>query len=138
MSVPEHLWRFPTRAAIDALAERFTLPNTPDMQDWAWEVADPCRIDEFLAAYQSSELTDDERFTLMEIILQSFADASGSLSDDTRWSLTLSLLDKNVALHIYSIWYWSDLENDLGEEDQWKVTPFLRKLLDHHSKQFAQ
>ncbi|MCP5384447.1 MAG: hypothetical protein H6913_07510 [Altererythrobacter sp.] len=44
------------------------------MQDWEFEVADANRIDEFLSAYQSQELTDDERFTLMEMIIQSFED----------------------------------------------------------------
>jgi hypothetical protein len=70
--IPEHLWRSPTRAAINALALRFDLPNTQGMQDWEHEVADADRIHEFIAAYQSGQLDDDERFTLMELIIQSF------------------------------------------------------------------
>jgi hypothetical protein len=109
MSVPEHLWRFPTRAAIDALARRFGLPNTPGMQDWEWEVADPDRIAEFLAAYESGELSDDERFTLMETLLQSFEDLPEPTASDPRWQRTLQLLAQNVQLHRYSLWYWSDV-----------------------------
>jgi hypothetical protein len=50
------------------------LESCPHMQDWEWEVADSERINEFPSAYESGELSDDERFTLMETILQSFED----------------------------------------------------------------
>jgi hypothetical protein len=70
MTVPEHLWRFPTEQAIASLAARFDLPNESYMQDWEWEVADPERIDEYITVYNSGELNDDERFTLMETIVQ--------------------------------------------------------------------
>jgi hypothetical protein len=83
--VPEHLWRYPTRAAIDALALKFGFSNTPQIQDWAWEAADSDRIDEFIAAYKSGQLNDDERFALMETIIQSFEDLGEALYADTRW-----------------------------------------------------
>lgn len=129
MSIPEHLWRFPTAEAIDRLARRFGLPNTPDMQDWEWQVADPDRIDEFLAAYEHGGLSDDERFTLMEMLLQSFEDLGEALASDPRWPRTLEILDRNLDLHAYTILYWSDLENE-NEEDSWRVTPYLRSLAD--------
>ena len=137
MSIPEHLWRFPTRAAIDSLATRFGFPNTPRMQDWEWEVADPARIEEFFAIYQSGELGDDERFTLMETILQSFEDLPQPIGSDPRWKLALELLDGNIRLHIYSVWYWSDVENENGE-DAWRVTPFLRTILEKHRTHFEK
>ena len=74
MSVPEHLWRFPTRTAIASLATRFGLPNTLEMQDWEWEVADYERIDEFLDTYETEDVTEDELFVLMEMLLQSFSE----------------------------------------------------------------
>ncbi|PHQ31403.1 hypothetical protein CEE69_31285 [Rhodopirellula bahusiensis] len=131
MTVPEHLWRFPTREAIASLAIRFDVPNEPHMQDWEWEVADPARIDEYLNAYHVGELSDDERFTLMETMIQAFDDLPGPLEADVRWEATLSILDENIDLHAYSVWYWSDLEYELGDET-WRVTPFLRKLVDKH------
>jgi hypothetical protein len=54
--VPEHLWRYPTKDAIENLAKRFDFPTDPQMQDWEYEVADASRIGEFLAAYESGEL----------------------------------------------------------------------------------
>lgn len=95
------------------------------------EVADSERLDEFLAAYQSGELDDDERFTLMETILQSFEDLGDSTGFDPRWDRTLAIIDENFELHAYSVWYWSSLEND-DPEEQWLVTPFLRRILAKH------
>ncbi|ELP29797.1 hypothetical protein RBSWK_06258 [Rhodopirellula baltica SWK14] len=131
MTVPEPLWRFPTREAIARLASRFDVPNEPHMQDWEWEVADPSRLDEYLKAYNGAELSDDERFTLMETIIRAFDDLPVPLDADERWQVTLSILDENIDLHAYSVWYWSDLEYELSDET-WRVTPFLRKLVQKH------
>lgn len=111
--VPERLWRCPTRAAIDALALRFALPNTPEMQDWEYEVADPGRIDEFIAAYRSGQLDEDERFTLMETILASFDQLDGAGHSDPRWATVRGLLEANVMLHARTIWYWASPESPL-------------------------
>ena len=101
------------------------------MQDWEYQVADSGRLDEFLAAYESGELNDDERFTLMETILQCFEDLGSSAGFDPRWDRTLEIIDENFELHAHSVWYWSALEND-DPEEQWLVTPFLRRLLAKH------
>jgi hypothetical protein len=135
MTVPEHLWRFPTEQAIASLAARFDLPNESYMQDWEWEVAEPERIDEYITVYNSGELNDDERFTLMEMIVQAFEDIGDSLNNDSRWVDILRLLEQNIELHAYSVWYWSDLENELGDEI-WHVTPFLRKIVDRFKHRF--
>lgn len=137
MSVPEHLWRFPTATAIESLARRFDLPNTKQMQDWEWEVADPKRIGDFKKAYSSGALNDDERFTLMETIIQSFEDLDESLEENVEWAETLKIIEENLDLHIYSVWYWSDLEND-NDGDGWVVTPFLRTILHKHMERYAQ
>lgn len=129
--VPPHLSRYPTRAAIDALALRFNFPNTHDMQDWEWEVADSDRIDEFLAAYQFAQLDDDERFTLMETIIQSFENLGGALHADLRWQTVVDLLDANIRLHAYTVWYWAD-PDEADPENHQAVTPSLRRILLKH------
>jgi len=101
------------------------------MQDWAWEIADSNRLDEYLTDYQSGELTNDERFTLMEIIMQAFEDLPAPLDSDPRWEATLMTLDSKIDLHAYTVWYWSDLENEL-EDECWRVAPYLRKLVERH------
>jgi hypothetical protein len=131
MSVPKHLWRFPTAAAIRTLAQRFGLRNDPGMQDWEWQVSDATRLDEFLRAYEEADLSDDERFVLMEIILQSFEDLGHTIVVDPRWHRTLELIDQNIDLHAHSVWYWSALESE-DADDQWVVTPFLRRIVGKH------
>ncbi|MBY8825113.1 hypothetical protein [Sphingomonas colocasiae] len=129
--IPEHLWRFPTRAAIDALAIRFELPNHHAMQDWDYEVADPERIDAFISGYRSGELDEDERFALMRIILQSFEDLGCDISLDPRWTVVSDLLEADIPLHAHSIWYWSCPET-ADPEEQWMITPVIRPIWDRH------
>jgi hypothetical protein len=50
-----------------------------------------------LCSYESGELSDDERFTLMETILQSFEDLKlfeGRPDPDSRWQRVLEILDR--------------------------------------------
>ena len=136
MSVPEHLWRFPTADAIASLAARFGLPNTKEMQDWEWEVADPQRKEEFFDAYKSGDLSDDERFTIMETIIQSFEDSEEEFHHSGLWAAVLRSIEENLDLHIHTVWYWSDLEND-NEGEMWKVTPFIRDILNKYKEKFA-
>ncbi len=98
--------------------------------------SDSNRIDEYLDANHNGRLSDDERFTLMETIIQAFEDLDDPLDTDARWNHVLALLDDNVDLHAHSVWYWSDLERELGDET-WRVTPFLRKLVDRHKSRLA-
>ena len=135
MTVPEHLWRFPTADAIASLADRLGVPNDPSMQDWEWQIADPQRIDDYLSIYRSGELTDDERFTLMETILQSFEGLDADFGSDTRWITVLDLLERNIQLHAYSIWHWADLDNDEFSEC-WRVSQYMRIIIERHPKRF--
>src|SRR5438552_18208743 len=95
MTVPEHLQRFSTRAAIDALAKRLRLVNEPGMQYWKWEVADPHRIDEFLSTYESGDLSEDEKFILMEMMLQSFEQMPATLDAAPRSLRLIDILHRN-------------------------------------------
>jgi len=56
---------------------------------------------------------------------------ANSTGFDPRWDRTLAIIDENFELHAYSVWYWSSLEND-DPEEQWLVTPFLRRILAKH------
>ena len=138
MNTPEPKYRFPTADAIKKLATRFRLPSGPDMQDWEWEVADCSRIDEFLSVYESEPLSDDERFTLMEIIIQSFEDlASGcNLVSEPRWKRTMGILETNIALHAYSVWYWSCQQAE-DEDEAFHVSPFMKEIIALKRDHFA-
>ncbi|MDC8011692.1 hypothetical protein [Tahibacter soli] len=133
MHVPERHWRFPTAAAIDSLARRFGLPNRGNMQDWEIQVADPARLDEFLTAYDDGTLDGDERFTLMEMIIQScemaFEQAGRTPVNDRQWNRALERIRRDVDLHIYSLWYWADPDGESKSTGEWIVTPDLRKMM---------
>lgn len=122
-------FRCPTKAAIDSLAKLFNLPNTPEMQDWPWEVADYKRVNEFVAEFRKNSLPDDEQFTLLEIILQSFEESDTDLYTNELWLEVLSLIEKNFNLHAYSVWYWAGFQND-SKDEEWNVTPFMRRIYE--------
>ena len=131
MKVPEHLWRFPTKEGRLSLAKRFNLPYSDFMQDWEWEVANPHRLDDSLEAYEIVELSEDERFSLMEAILQSFEELESPLQDDERWQRVLKHLDSNIELHIHTLWHWSDLDSDF------QIASLLHALLERHRARFT-
>ena len=106
------------------------------MQDWEIEVADPERIEEFLAAYESGELDDDEKFTLMQTIIESFEVGDQPLQEMPAWHRALSLIEENLDLHIYSVWYWGSEEN--GVEDHWQVHEYFSKLLEKHRTEYEE
>jgi len=131
MGLPEHLRRFPTREAIDSLASRFGLRNTPEMQDWQWEVADPARLDEFLAVYLDGSLSDDERFVLMQMLLQCFEESDADLDSDPRWAQVVAALAARFELHACTVWYWGCADD--GDRGAWfRVTPWLRRIFACH------
>ena len=133
--MPEHLWRFPTRETIASLADRFSLPHSPDMQDWEWEVADADRIDEFLTVFLSGQLDEDQRFVLLETLIQSFDYLGAALHEDCRWPELLRVVEECIEVHIYTVWYWADLEGDC---DDWAVRPYFREILGRHRSRFER
>ena len=135
MSVPEHLVRHPTRAAIDRLAEYFDLPNHPSMQDWEIEVADPARCAEFLSAYESLELNDDEKFTLMWMILESFDELETPLDANSDWQRALFHVESDIFIHIGTVWFWSALDAT-SEDEMMQITPYMREILGRHRSQY--
>jgi hypothetical protein len=136
MSVPEHLWRFPTTAAQMRLAHLLNLAYHDSMQDWEWVVADASRVAEFLHLYESGDLSEDEQFSLMEIIIQSVEESETALATG-EWQRVLRLLDEKISVHAYSVWYWAVPDED-DPEAHWRVTPDLRRVLEKHRSRLAQ
>jgi len=121
--------KFPNTNARVALAKRLNLAYLENMQDWEYEVADISRIDDFLNTYDLNDITEDERFLLIEMLFQSFEEAD-DLEKDTRWYRTLSLVENNLDLHTQTVLYWANGVESL--EDSWNITPFVRNLRDQY------
>ncbi|MEK8035014.1 hypothetical protein AACH06_29715 [Ideonella sp. DXS29W] len=97
------------------------------MQDWEWEVADSQRFQEFLDAYRSAKLSDDERFSLMEILVQCVDDMGPSSQAGAAWAELQPLLVQALRLHGTTIEYWSRL-GEADPESQFNVSPQMREI----------
>jgi hypothetical protein len=127
-------FRCGTRASMNSVANLLNLPP-PTEHDQDWELciaADPDRLDEYLTVYANhASLTDDEKFTVMEIILFSFDDwvAEGRgiepFANRVRAQLTV-----DFSLHAWPIHYWCCWEHELPLEDggSFSITPFMREV----------
>jgi hypothetical protein len=126
---PSSYIRHPTRAAIESLAARFGLPNSPEMQDWEYEVADPSRIDEFLSTLEGEALSEDERYTLAIIVMESFNDLASAQPDiegSESWRRFVEYIGKNRQLDVATIQYYAMEDTPL--EDAFDITPAVRPL----------
>ncbi|MHA3981929.1 hypothetical protein [Acinetobacter venetianus] len=105
------------------------LPYHDNMQDWEYQVADVERIDDFLNVYDLRDITEDERFLLIEMLFKSFEEVD-DLEKDTRWHRTLSVVENNLDLHTQTVLYWANGVESF--EDSWNITPFIRNLRDQY------
>lgn len=102
------------------------------MQDWEYEVAAPERLSEFLSALDAKDLSDDERFCLMEIVIQSFEDFENGGKWRVFWPRIEKQLRVNFQLHSYTVWYWADFKN--SSSDSWNVSHAMQKIFRQHSR----
>jgi len=117
----------PSIAARLALAARFGLPYADQMQDWEWEVADAGRFDEFLGVYRDFNLLDEQRVSLMEMLVQCVEEIESASDFSASWSAIEPLLVARAVLHRPTIAYWS-CPSEAAPEDCFRVSPFMRRL----------
>ena len=118
------------RAEVTLASRRVALPHDPFSQDWEREVADHSRFGEFLDAYESGGLDEDERFALMAILIQCIEDMGlPSVESSPQWHSVANLLRAHAGLHASSVRYWSCLE-DRDLEDCFRVTGPMRAVWD--------
>ncbi|KYH06704.1 hypothetical protein A1704_23105 [Chryseobacterium cucumeris] len=119
--------RFVTRKSIDDLTKNLNLQYTlSDYQDWEFIVGKPEDIEEYIN-YYTTEADEDNKFALMEIIIQATEDQTMENDFLKYLKIVLKLLKENFRLHEYSVFYWSCFENE-NIEDCWKVSPYIREL----------
>ena len=110
------------------LESLFGFVADPYTQDWEHEHADASRIAEFVAAYDSPGLTDDERFALMALCISSAHDAFDSEAlANTTWQRIHDLLVANRDLHAYTIHYWCCADATC-EDEMFTLTPRMRDV----------
>jgi hypothetical protein len=129
MNDPHRYARPVTGEAIERLSARFGLPCGPYDQDWEYTSADASRLSEFIEALEGDDLTDAERFTLSEIVMESFNDLlsiDGTHAEPANWDRFTALLRARPKLHAFALCYWSVLDSTL--DDAFHVTPLVRPL----------
>lgn len=131
--VPEHLRRFGSKAGREALAARLGLSVDPFSQDWEYEVASVEHLPAWLAVYREAILSDDERFLLMEMLIQCVEDLCGSTSSPEQveqtpdWQAIAALLRARPNLHANTIAYWSVFEGESPDE-RFAVSMSMRQV----------
>ena len=116
---------FPTSEARKALASRFGLWYDDSMQDWEWEVANAEHFDEYLAAYAA--LPEDQRFSLMEMLIQCVEDTKSELTFAARWNRLVPLLEMNQSLHEPTIEYWA-CRGATDPEEAFRISGKMRRV----------
>lgn len=120
---PERYW---TRAAMISLAARLRVRYGDDMQDWPWEVAEPERLDEYLALYDV--LTDeDEQFTLMDVMLEAVEEQASPLRLVQGWQELRHRIRQRPTLHVWQMWYWSLWDTETLT-NAFFIAPYTREL----------
>lgn len=118
--------RYWTQSSEVSLAARLRVPWEVVMQDWPWEVAEPERLDEYLGLYDA--LTDDdERFTLMDVMLQAVEEQDSPLRLVQGWEELRQRIRQRPALHAWQMWYWR-VWATATLTDAFFITPYTREL----------
>jgi hypothetical protein len=128
--IPDHLMRYPTRAGQEALAARLNLHIDPFDQDWEWQIADASRFHDWIAIYKDNALSDDERYSLMEILIQCVEDICNGdkpVEQFLEWQAVEALLLANGQLHASTIYYWSVFGHD-DPDEQFRVSAPMRRV----------
>jgi hypothetical protein len=117
-------------SSIDRLTALLALNSTGLEQDWDVELADEKRIGEFLATYEGSSLSPDDKFALMALILAS-ADRYVELKSNAphEWDRIADILLQERDLHEKTIAYWRR-DGDDDPEAWFHLTPHIRTLND--------
>jgi hypothetical protein len=104
------------------------------MQDWEWEVADPARFQEWERVYREEPLTDDERFSLMEMLIQCVENTAKmgrawvTVENLPEWRSVASLLRERPRLHAASIAYWALPDSDDDPDHLFLVSAAMRRV----------
>ena len=119
-------WVMPESSA--RLSSLLGLAYEPLMQDWELQCADSHRIREFLDLYEHGNLSDDDRFALMSLIVASCDDwISDAGTDEQVLQRVRRCLVAGFSLHEATIFYWCLLsETDL--DNVFSITPFMREI----------
>ncbi len=132
----EQYTRYPSGLSEEKLASRLGLYWDGTMQDWELVVSDFGRIRDFLKLYQNELDNDDDKFTLMGLIVSSFDDGISNFDKETmkNWNICKTILEKECYLHYSIIIYWCLPENE--PDNVFDITPYMREVWEKVKMKF--
>lgn len=121
---------YPDNAEEESLQKKLGFEYPGFSNDWVCLFSDPERIDEYITAYETLDLTSYEKYTLIDLILNSLTDAIEASENEVAYTEKVcELIRKDLAFYKNMVLYWSCLDNENNIEDCFGVTPFMRVLL---------
>jgi len=117
----------PSTPAREALAARFGLPYSHGMQDWEWEVAEAHRFGDFLSTYVTAALRDEQRASLMEMLIQCVEEMGDPVAFESAWLAIEPHLLARAALHRPTIAYWASVD-EADADGGFRVSPAMRRV----------
>ena len=115
-----------TKEAVTALNQALRLPATGREQDWDIEMADPDRVDEFVAHAENHVLSGGGSYALMALILGSLEDlARRETVPSALWDKVARLLRADPGSYADLVGQWGPKSND---PDGFAISPLLQSL----------
>jgi len=123
---------------VAGLNERLSLNYTGQEQDWDLELADPNRITDFLNFIRDQNLSIEEKYAVMALVLSSYDDRLNynpvSVADNEIWYSITELLNQSPEIYSDLLNYWA-LWNNQREEYLFAITKLVREYLTTFSAQ---
>jgi len=113
------------------LISLLNLDDSWNEQDWELIVSDEERVEEFIQFYSTMPLNDDDRMSLMLIILDSYNYRVWQVGfDNNIWAAISNLIRLDLLFFKEQIIYWScmDYSDDIMD-DAWAIAPNMRVLM---------
>jgi len=113
------------------LISLLNLDDSWNEQDWEWIVSDEERVEEFIKFYSTMPLNDNDRMSLMMIILDSYnTRVWQSGFDNNTWAAISNLIRLDLPFFKEQIIYWSSMDySDDIMDDAWAIAPNMRVLM---------
>lgn len=112
--------------AKEKFSTLFDLGARGDEQDWEVQLADPSKLTAFLDCYERCDLSEDEKITLMLLIIASFDDYLYRTAPGAIGKRIKALLTTDIHLHSATVEYWASW--DVEEEDSFACSPLMRAI----------
>ena len=127
MATEDVPYRGPTRDSIDYFDVLLQIDKNSYGQDWEIEISDPNRLVEFPEVYKNKSRNEEDRCTLMTLIVSSFEDSMVDETNEEMWNTIRRHLLTEFQLHQYTIHYWCCAE-ETDAKNVFRVTPLMRSV----------